>query len=313
MTGLIAQYGLLIVALIIFCGEMGLPTLIPGEIALLVAGSQVIHSPAALIAAAALFGTVDIAATSTIHMLSRTGGNRLLCRVLSYLRRGEEEHEAIFGRWRSRLGGRDPLVVFVTRLIPMFRLYASITTGLIRIRPRHFLLGAAPAAYLWAATPLVLGYALRGQIAGMESEYGIMTHGVVIGSVTVTALIGVIWGLRRVSSHGLRRIRAIVGLAMVFGACARMTLAVLESSVWHVRLLIPSVPTLATWAGVMGALALAIAWMSLHDLRVSRSQHTAGRSIGTVGTVAWIGLLLIAAGFGTLVGVQHAGPALIVL
>lgn len=313
MTELIAQYGLLIVALIIFCGEMGLPTLIPGEIALLLAGSQEIHSPLALVGAAILFGTVDIIATTTIHALSRTGGNRVLCRVMRYLRRDEEEHEAIFDRWRMRLGGRDPLVVFVTRLIPMFRLYASITTGLIRIRLRHFLLGATPAAYLWASTPLVLGYLLRGQLAGLESGYGVMTHGVIIGSVTVTALAGVIWGLKRVSTHGLRRIRAIVGLAMVFGACARLTLAVLATNVWHVPLLVPDVPTLATWAGIMGALALAVAWMTIHDLRMSRLHPNAVRHIGAVGTVTWIGLLLIVTGFGTLVGVQHTGPALIVL
>ena len=39
---LIAHYGVLIVVLIIFAGEIGLPTLIPGEIALLIAGVQIV-------------------------------------------------------------------------------------------------------------------------------------------------------------------------------------------------------------------------------------------------------------------------------
>ncbi|HEX6508029.1 MAG TPA: hypothetical protein VF221_10385, partial [Chloroflexota bacterium] len=103
MPALIAHYGLLIVAIIIFCGEIGLPTLVPGEIALLLAGSQVIHSPSALVAAAVLFGSVDIVATSTIHVASRTGGNRLLCRLLRHLQR-DEPHEAVIDRWRGRLG-----------------------------------------------------------------------------------------------------------------------------------------------------------------------------------------------------------------
>lgn len=197
MTGLIAQYGVIIVAIIIFCGEIGLPTLIPGEIALLVTGSQVIHSPLMLVAAAVLFGTVDIIATSTIHTVSRTGGNRLLRRALRFLQGSREPHEAVIARWRSRLGGRDSLVVFVTRLIPICRFYASITTGLIRIRVRHFLLGAAPAAYLWASTPLVLGYIFRGQIAGMESEYAAMTQGIIIGSIAVTVLVVMMVGMRR--------------------------------------------------------------------------------------------------------------------
>lgn len=201
---MIAQYGVLVVVLIIFCGEVGVPTLIPAEIALLVAGSQVIHSPLALVAAAVLFGTVDIIATSTIHTVSRTGGNRLLCRALRTLQRTDEPHEAVIARWRRRLGGRDSLVVFVTRLIPMVRFYASITTGLIRIRVRHFLLGAAPAAYLWATTPLLAGYILHGQIAGMESEYAAMTRAIVIGSIAITVLGAMIVGMRRFTPAPVR-------------------------------------------------------------------------------------------------------------
>jgi membrane protein DedA with SNARE-associated domain len=305
LLSLIAHYGLIVVAVIIFCGEMGLPTFIPGEIALLMAGAQVIHSPPALAAAAMLFGVVDLAATSTIHTISRTGGNRLLCRVLRSLQGGERTHEEMMARWRGRLGGRDSLVVFVTRLIPIVRFYASITTGLIRIRVRHFLLGAAPAALLWAAVPLVAGYLLRGQLAGLESQYGTITRAVIAGSVAATVVAALVSALRRVPSHGLRRIRAAVGLAVVFGAFARLTLAVSHSDVQHVRLLVPPVPTLAMWAGMMGALAAAIAWVSLHDLRLSRRHQAAACRIGAVGTVTWLGLLLVVAGFGTFVGVHH--------
>jgi membrane protein DedA with SNARE-associated domain len=200
MPGLIAQYGLVVVALIIFTGEIGLPTLVPGEIALLLAGSQLVHSWTALVAAALLFGTVDLVATSTIHVAARTGGNRLLRRALRLLQRDEEQHEEVIASWRRRLRGRDPLVVFVTRLIPVFRFYASITTGLIRIRIKDFLSGAAPAALLWAATPLALGYALRGEIAGIEGEYGVMIRVCIVGTRP-----GVSGGSRHTSCAGCAR------------------------------------------------------------------------------------------------------------
>ena len=145
MPTLIAQYGVLVVALIIFAGEVGIPTLVPGEIAILIAGSQVVHSVPQLIGTMLLFGTVDIIACSTIHLASRTGGNRLLLRLLRKVQPHHDRHEEVIEGWRRRLGGRDQLVVFVTRLIPLFRLYASITTGLIRIRFRHFVGGAVPA------------------------------------------------------------------------------------------------------------------------------------------------------------------------
>jgi membrane protein DedA with SNARE-associated domain len=167
VSTLIAQYGLIIVALIIFAGEIGLPTLLPGEIALLIAGNQVIHSVPMLLGVIVLFAAVDLVATSSIHTASRTGGNRLLSCLLRMTCRKGTRPEALLEDCRRRLGGHDSVVVFVTRLIPVFRLYASIGTGLIRIRFRDFLAGAAPAALVWAAMPLTVGYVLRSQVGGM--------------------------------------------------------------------------------------------------------------------------------------------------
>src|SRR5579872_1982293 len=122
MPELIAHYRLLIVVLIIFAGEVGIPTLVPGEIAILLGGSQLVHSVPGLIGFWLLFGVVDIIACTSLHIACRTGGNRLLIRLLRFLLPRAERHEDMIAGWRQRLGGRDSLVVFVTRLIPMFRL-----------------------------------------------------------------------------------------------------------------------------------------------------------------------------------------------
>src|SRR5579864_1623242 len=176
---LIAHYGVLIVVLVIFAGEIGLPTLVPGEIAILIVGMQVVHSVPALIGAWLLFGVVDIIACSSIHLPCRTCGNLLLVRLLHYLQPNNKRHQEIIDGWRRRMGGHDALVVFVTRLIPIFRLYASITTGLVRIRFRDFVAGAVPASLLWAAIPLTLGYALGARAKGFEGQFPLMIHVVV--------------------------------------------------------------------------------------------------------------------------------------
>ncbi len=205
MTALVAQYGVLIVAAIIFFGELGFPTLVPGEIALAITGSQLVHSTHGLIVAAVGFAAVDIVATSTIHVVSRTGGHYLLARLLRRLLRGGRDHEEMIGRWRARLGGRDSAVVFVTRMIPMFRLYASITTGLVRIRLRHFLTGAAPASLLWASIPLSAGYLFRGSIHGLEAHYATVMQDVIVVSVGATLAGGatVILRGKALSSRGV--------------------------------------------------------------------------------------------------------------
>lgn len=211
---LIAHYGVLIVVLIIFAGEIGLPTLIPGEIALLIAGVQIVHSVPALLGAVVLFGVVDIVACSTIHLACRTCGNRLLVHILYHLQPTKNRPEEVIDGWRRRLGGHDALVVFVTRLIPMFRLYASVTTGLIRIRFRDFAAGAVPASLLWASIPLTLGYVLRAKAGVLEGQFPLLIHIVVM--LTATILIGsaVTAWVRRAGSRAaaLRRLRFVFGL-----------------------------------------------------------------------------------------------------
>jgi membrane protein DedA with SNARE-associated domain len=208
MPELTAQYGLILVGIIIYAGEIGLPTLVPGEIALLVAGSHAIHSVPSLLGALAAFAVVDVLACSSIHGASRTGGNRLLLALLRKLQPNSSRHEAVIEGWRARLGGRDALVVFVTRLIPIFRLYSSITTGLVRIRFRDFITGAVPAATIWAATPLTVGYLLRGQVGAVTSQYPVFLHVVIVGSVVTTLLAaGVCWK-RRGSAFSVRQLLA---------------------------------------------------------------------------------------------------------
>src|SRR5579875_989787 len=302
MQGLIEHYGLLVVVLIIYCGEIGLPTLVPGEIALLLYGSQVVHSVPALIGALALFAFVDILATSTIHILSRTGGNRLLLRLMCRFHSNHQQHEETIARWRARLGGRDSLVVFVTRLIPMARLYASFTTGLIRIRLRDFAMGAAPAAVVWASIPLTLGYILRDQVGMVTSQYDVLIKGGIAFSVISVVVAVAMWLIRRAGwqPETLRRFRLILGLAAVYGIGARLLLVVLFTQPQMPSAV--AVPTLA-WVGVLSGVALGLVWIAAHDLRAIRM---GGHRIGTLSGLAWASLMLTVLASVTVMAPQHA-------
>jgi membrane protein DedA with SNARE-associated domain len=290
MPALLAQYGLVLVALIIFCGEIGLPTLIPGEIALLFAGSQFIHSPAQLVAAIAGFGVLDIIATSTIHIASRSAGNRLLMRVLRLIMRDPDRAEATLARWRDRLGGYDSLVVFVTRLIPMFRLYASISTGLIRIRLRSFFTGVSPASFVWATTPLTVGYLLRNRVGSITHGYSAMMHSVILGSVALTILIFVSWWMLLGSSSSFtpRRFRLVVGVAAFLAALARL-LELAVDTTHSYRFVIPSLPAVPVRVGVITLAAVGLLWVAARDLRILRT-HCEPRGIRGFSAVGWAGL-----------------------
>jgi len=196
VASLIAHYGLPIVALIIFAGEIGLPTLIPGEIGLLIAGNQDIRTVGGLVLAIAVFGAVDLIATCTIHVAARTGGNNLLRKVVGRIGGRRRSPESVIHGYRARLGGHDSLFVFCARLIPIFRLYASIATGLIRVDFRRFLAGAAPAAWLWASIPLTIGFVLRSELGPVVSQYSTVTSYIIPASVALTAFIALVTWLR---------------------------------------------------------------------------------------------------------------------
>ncbi len=308
MLALIAHYGVLIVVLIIFAGEIGVPTLVPGEIAILIVGSQVIHSVPEFLGVWLLFGVVDIIACTSIHTASRTGGNRVLLRLLRHLQSGEERREETVAGWRRRLGGRDALVVFVTRLIPVFRLYASVTTGLIRIRFRDFLFGATPASMLWASIPLALGALLHAQLTGMERRYPQMIHFVILGSIVIVLVMALSWWIRRAGTQAgsLRRIRTVFGLGAVSGALSRLALMALYGdkplSQWSLE---PSLSALSIWIMCLSLVALGLLWIAARDLHVIRRHSHLRQGVGFFSTGAWTGLMLTFCGLNAMAVLPH--------
>src|SRR5690606_25978829 len=113
------------------------------ELALLIAGSYGVHSFSELVFAVTLIVVADMAGTTTLHLVARTGGSHLLNRIL--LKFGKRSEETI-ARWRARLGGRDIIAVAVGRMLPLVRMYISIGAGLLQIRLRDFLAGSLPGA-----------------------------------------------------------------------------------------------------------------------------------------------------------------------
>jgi len=79
---LILHYGVPLVALMLFAGEIGIPTGIPMEITLLLAGAYAVHSLPELLFGLALVTVADLSGTTLLHLVARTGGVRLLTRLL---------------------------------------------------------------------------------------------------------------------------------------------------------------------------------------------------------------------------------------
>jgi hypothetical protein len=73
ILSLIAHYGLPLVALIVCAGELGFPTGVPVEIALLLTGAYAIHSVPMLLVGVILVAAADLLGTTSLHLIMRTG------------------------------------------------------------------------------------------------------------------------------------------------------------------------------------------------------------------------------------------------
>lgn len=298
---LILHYGVPLVALLVFVGELGVPTGVPAEVALLLVGAYAVHSLPALIASVLLVSVADLSGTVTLHLVARTGGHRLLTRVM---RRHEPGPDGLLERWHRRLGGHEVATVFLVRLLPLVRMYAAIGTGLMRIRFRNFVLGAAPGALLWAGTPLIVGYLFRADVQRLTARYTAASNVLLVALPFVGLAVWSIWWIRRgdAGRARLRRVRAVIGgttVLVIVGYLARGAW-LSEQAVDRGATLFP-LPVLLTWLIVLVVLALVLLVLALMDLRGTHGSVAVhqgslkGPSMGEwVSDLAWVILMVTA-------------------
>lgn len=291
------RHGIPLVALLVCAGELGFPTGIPVEVALLLTGAYAVHSLPVLVAAVVAVSAADLLGTTLLHLAVRTGGVRLLDRLRArHPGRGGD----LLAGWRRRMGGHDAAVVFVVRLLPMARMYVSIGTGLLRIRFRSFFFGAAPAAFLWAGTPLVAGYLFSSDAQRLAARYAAFTHaGIALLPAWGLLTAGVIW-LRHahLAPSTLLRGRAALGV-LAGGGIAAYAGKLLWTNQWAIEHGSAGLPrsVLALWiAAMVGAAALLLAFAVI-DARAARTlRHYAPATwhrmvAGAVGTATWLALV----------------------
>lgn len=254
----------------VFVGELGVPTGMPVEVALMIAGAFAIHSYAELGAGLVVVMLADISGTTTLHLVARTGGVRLLTRLL---RKHEERSRAFLERWRVKAGGHDVGIVFVGRLLPIARMYMAIGTGLIRIPFRDYVIGASPAALIWAGIPLTAGYFLRADVNRVAKQYTRIEHVAMIIIPVLVAAILVAWWVHRGGTLRGRvlRVRSAGALIVVLGIVAYSVQSawINDETVDHGLAGLPT-PILWSWLGILAALAVGLLVVAISDFRLAR-------------------------------------------
>lgn len=283
-----------LVALMIFAGELGMPTIVPMEVALLLVGGYAVPSLPFLLGGLLLVAAADLAGTMLFYMAVRTGGRRLIARLL---RRHAVHGDGLMTRWRHRLHGYDVGLVCLGRAVPLARMYVPVGAGLAGVAPRDYLLGTAAGGTVWAGTPLVAGYLFRSDVRRIAANYTRLEHLLLMVLPAVAIAVTAAWWIRAGASGWarLRRSRAAIGVATAIGVAAYVAAAAVandraaDSGVAALPLAV-----LVVWSGLLAGLATALLALAVSDLRAARApERTRAGPIRTelVGTLAWAGLV----------------------
>lgn len=266
---LIIQYGIFIVAFLVFINEVGVPTGLPVEIALLLAGAFAIHSVPELVFAIALVTAADVLGAGVLYLLARTGGTRLLDRVVKrFGHRGEE----MVQRWRTRLGGHDVGVIAFGRALPLVRMYVSIGAGLLRLRGRDFVIGATPGAALWGGIPILLGYLFHADVNRLAAEYASLSHWGFAAMPVFSLIVFLLWWIRRGGSGWMQLRRGRLVLSLVVATIAGVflvRLVALHGNTVEAGMVAFGRPLLAPWLLLLAGLAAALVNAAIGDLRAA--------------------------------------------
>src|SRR5262249_7145112 len=185
---LIADYGLLVVAVVIGLESIGLP--FPGESVLILAGifAGTRHE-------LNIFWVIVVAAIAAIvgqaigYVMGREFGYRLLLRYGPYVRVTESRIK--LGEYLFLRHGRK--IIVVARFVPLLRSLAGILAGANRMPWLQFMLANSAGAFAWAAVFGIASYFLGHQVEHVA--------GPVMIAIGIAALILLAIGANFVGKH----------------------------------------------------------------------------------------------------------------
>jgi len=202
LSHLIAVYGYLAVFLLVGAESLGIP--VPGETALILAGTYAGHTHRlspwwifAVAAAAAIIG-------DNIGYLIGDKGGYWLARKYGPKVRLDERKLKIARYLFDRHGGK---VVFFGRFVSVLRTYAAFLAGVSKMRWRRFLPANAAGGIIWAAIYTFLAY-LAGNVLRQVSG----TVNLILIGVAVVVIVVVLYVIRhQISKLGERAEEAYPG------------------------------------------------------------------------------------------------------
>jgi membrane-associated protein len=227
LTGLHGSIATVLICALLIADEAGVPLpFAPNEVLLVVAGLLIASGGENVFIFYPLALAALIAGSWTGYSWARKAGSTQLAAIADRLKARRHYDRAV-----RRISGASSRQIFVTRLIPGIRVYATLAAGAAQVPMRTFMRGSIPALVVWSAVMTTLGFLvgipavyLLGKVEDMALSGGLF---VLLGFVAYRAV-------RRAPSsrdepqsgpfYGIaRRDRYILAVAVDAGVVATVT------------------------------------------------------------------------------------------
>ncbi|HYM50765.1 MAG TPA: DedA family protein [Candidatus Limnocylindrales bacterium] len=161
VRALVQQYGHGVPFGLLYLEESGVPMPVPGDVFVMYVGHHASHSAAAIVAAWLAITGVVVLGASTLYLLARRFGRRMVERRLGSVLHLTPARLDRAERWFERRGA---FALIFGRHVPGCRVPLTVAAGIFRVRYPVFALSVAVSTATWSAIFLAVGIALGGRI-----------------------------------------------------------------------------------------------------------------------------------------------------
>ncbi len=212
VRALLDMHPLLVIAALIFIEELGIPSPIPGDLMMILAGVKVSQGVYPLWLVLVVMEGATMLGTTGLFLLSRRAGRPVVERYGRYIHLGPET----LARAETQIRHSGGRAIVLGRLIPGLRIVTPVAGGTLGMTARQFLPAVALGAFGYLLVPTLLGRVL-GPTALALFERVTRAAGAFVSLLVLAVLLVLVRQLKRELPPAVRGNRAPAPAAFAVG------------------------------------------------------------------------------------------------
>jgi membrane protein DedA with SNARE-associated domain len=190
---LIDQYDAPGLALLVLLEEAGMPSPVPSDVLMVIAGLRAAQGEMNLVEVLVLAEVATVIGASVLYWLAARGGKPLLHRYGRFLRISPDRLD----RAEAQLRRHGWVAVLVGRIIPGLRIVTPLAAGAFGVPYRQFLPAVAVGGFVYLAAFAMIGYTLGPRALELVEGVQVPLRAVITAGLFVVVAVPIVWIYRQ--------------------------------------------------------------------------------------------------------------------